>query len=411
MLLYSNASFTRIILCRWGSIFWQYDQIVRSLFIAVATGVLQHLIFIDSPFAPKIPDKYALHAIGVFVGFACVFRTNLSWARYWEAVTHLHFMYSKWGDAFSQIHAFATVTMARALAKGTEEGDKQAMRLTETLDQILRNFTLMSAIAANRLIHGDVSRVERRAQLFRCHKFILKRSNLTGEDITDAGKLPVFSENLSSGAGRHKSTTTEVPEANNWSSDKYIVKEMPLCIEMDILKSSSDRPSLVMYWIIHDLADISLDLDIASPIQSRIYQELSNGMLALKQAEKVADVPFPFPYAQLMSVLITCYSCFIPVFVAVFTQSYVGPVIAFILFQGTWGINQTAAELENPFGSNINNITLVDFHDRFLDLCTEVRVGHRVKTKAVVLEREVTKSETLKNTNNTDGPLPVKLGV
>ena len=145
--------------------------------------------------------------------------------------------------------------------------------------------------------------------------------------------------------------------------------------------------------------------------KSRIYQELSNGMLALKQAQKVADVPFPFPYAQLMSVLITCYSCFIPVFVAVFTQSYVGPVIAFILFQGTWGINQTAAELENPFGSNINNITLVDFHDRFLDLCTEVRVGHRVKTKAVVLEREVTKSETLKNTNNTDGPLPVKLGV
>ena len=50
-------------------------------------------------FAPKFP----LHAVRVFVGFAGVFRTNLSWARYWNAVTRMHFMHSKWSDLFSQV--------------------------------------------------------------------------------------------------------------------------------------------------------------------------------------------------------------------------------------------------------------------------------------------------------------------
>ena len=38
-------------------------------------------------------------------------------------------------------------------------------------------------------------------------------------------------------------------------------------------------PLGVMYWIIWDLADVMKDIDIAPPIQSRMYQELSNGML------------------------------------------------------------------------------------------------------------------------------------
>lgn len=36
-----------------------------------------------------------------------------------------------------------------------------------------------------------------------------------------------------------------------------------------------------MYWIIWDLADAMKDIDIAPPIQSRMYQELSNGMSLL----------------------------------------------------------------------------------------------------------------------------------
>merc|ERR1719392_125561 len=106
-----------------------------------------------------------------------------------------------------------------------------------------------------------------------------------------------------------------------------------------------------MYWIVFRLAKISSDIDIPPPIQSRIYQELSNGMLGFNQAMKIADVPFPFPYAQLLLVLLTLYVCIIPVYMVCFTQSAIGaPVLSFLLFEGIWGINETAKELENPFG-------------------------------------------------------------
>eukprot|EP00971_Amphidinium_carterae_P009955 196514-Amphidinium_carterae.1 len=49
-------------------------------------------------------------------------------------------------------------------------------------------------------------------------------------------------------------------------------------------------------------------------------QELSNGMLGFNNSLKIADVPFPFPYAQLLTLALVAFSCFIPVYVSVFTQ-------------------------------------------------------------------------------------------
>ena len=68
-----------------------------------------------------------------------------------------------------------------------------------------------------------------------------------------------------------------------------------------------------MYWIVWDLADAMRHLDVAAPIQSRMYQELSNGMLGFSNCLKIADVPFPLPYAQLLGLLLIGFSCFIPV--------------------------------------------------------------------------------------------------
>jgi len=215
---------------------------------------------------------------------------------------------------------------------------------------------------------------------------IVRREDLTREDLTEATKLPTFIGSMGENEGRHCSMAPETP--NDWAQMQYIVKEHLKEEELQCLESSSDRPSLIMYWIIHDLAEISTDLVIAPPIQSRMYQELSNGMLALNQAQKIADVPFPFLYAQLLSILIACYSCFIPVYIAVLTQSFIaGPILALVLFQGIWCINLIATQMENPFGNDVNDIPLVDFHDRFLDLCTEVHVGHKVKLAAAAQRR------------------------
>merc|ERR1712107_452284 len=93
--------------------------------------------------------------------------------------------------------------------------------------------------------------------------------------------------------------------------------------ETRVLRLATDRVMIVMYWIVFDLAAISNDLDIAPPIQSRMYQELSNGMLAFNQALKVADVPFPFPYAQLLYVLLVVFVLLIPIYMVAFTETHI----------------------------------------------------------------------------------------
>ena len=67
---------------------------------------------------------------------------------------------------------------------------------------------------------------------------------------------------------------------------------------------------------------------------------------------KIVDVPVPFLYAPL-SILIAYYSC-------------------------ATLVDLIATQMENPFGDDVNDIPLVDFHDSFLDLCTEVHAGQKV---------------------------------
>merc|ERR1719502_2238601 len=159
--------------------------------------------------------------------------------------------------------------------------------------------------------------------------------------------------------------------------------------EEGLLKKSTDRTAVVMYWLLRDLARISKDLSIAPPIQTRMYQELSNGMLGYNQCVKLADVPFPFPFAQILTVLLSFYVCFIPIYIVVFTDSMiVGPIMSFALFQGIWGLNETAKELENPFGVDTNDVTLIDFHARFMDCCEEILRCQRLMSKDETLLEE-----------------------
>merc|ERR1719198_898294 len=100
--------------------------------MAGVAAALQYLIDDSSEFAPDLPHHYGMHALGTVVTFAVVFRTNLGWQRYWEANTQLHFMYSKWGDAFSQFFAFSRVSIDKS--PNTDEGVAKSRRLQDCIE-------------------------------------------------------------------------------------------------------------------------------------------------------------------------------------------------------------------------------------------------------------------------------------
>jgi len=168
------------------------------------------------------------------------------------------------------------------------------------------------------------------------------------------------------------------------------VNKPPGTTKTKLLRQSFDRTNMVLNWLNHNLAYANDMLLIAPPIQSRMYQELSNGMLGFNHALKVADVPFPFPYSQMLLLVLGAWTCFLPFCVMSFTQSLIaGPILAFILSTSMYCMNDLARELENPFGQDINDVCLPEFHNRFIMVVSDASYSsHHPPVPVRILRQE-----------------------
>jgi len=103
-------------------------------------------------------------------------------------------------------------------------------------------------------------------------------------------------------------------------------------------------------------------ISVPPPILSRIYQTLSRGFVNLLNAKKIKDVRFPFPYAQVIAVLLLLLAIFTP-----FAMTSMLPhggwctVGTFVPVFGLLCLNYTAEELEMPFGEDHNDLPLTHF--------------------------------------------------
>lgn len=377
MLLYSNTRLVRIIFELRGSVLYSPGNFFAGLVLAAVNVLLQYLIDSDSELAPKIANNYGMSALGVVVAFSVVFRTNLGWQRYWEALGQVSVMYSKWQDAVVSFMAFANSTIHRASLAGGEQAESKIQRVLHLRAAVSKHFCLLSAIAADRLAHGDTESMDMQATGTKWSDQVLNRKLLHRKRVTDSGNMALPSFKPLSGSsplGRAEGR----PDA--WQHE-YEVLHLPSDQEMTALKTSRERVAVCLYWVLFDLAEASRALDIAPPIQTRIFQEVSNGMLGFVNAMKISDVPFPFPFAQMCSLLIVVFSCFIPFYMACFTQSMIaGPILTFVLFETIWCINEVSKDLENPFGWSVNDIQLDDFHCRFLGFLNEIESAHLAAT-------------------------------
>lgn len=100
-------------------------------------------------------------------------------------------------------------------------------------------------------------------------------------------------------------------------------------------------------------------LDVAPPILTRAFQELSNGIVSIVDAQKITDVLFPFPYAQMVSVMLIANAILTPFVLATVMDSVVWcGVLNFLSIMFFSSINYIAAEIEMPFGDDPNDLPL-----------------------------------------------------
>lgn len=107
-------------------------------------------------------------------------------------------------------------------------------------------------------------------------------------------------------------------------------------------------------------------LPVAPPILTRIFQQLGNGMVDFSNAEKITDIPFPFPYAQMVIMLLLLATFVTPWVCGLIIESTVWATsLTFFGIFGFWCLNYIASEIEMPFGDDANDLPISELQVTF----------------------------------------------
>jgi len=135
---------------------------------------------------------------------------------------------------------------------------------------------------------------------------------------------------------------------------------------MDFLISKEQkchRAEIVIQWVQQLVVKESAAgvLDVAPPILSRFFEELRTGAVCAAKARNLTDIPFPFPYAQMLTMMLVVHAMLTPVMAAVLTRSFAwSAAISFVSVLSFWGTNYIAVQIESPFGDDPNDLPLVN---------------------------------------------------
>lgn len=137
---------------------------------------------------------------------------------------------------------------------------------------------------------------------------------------------------------------------------------------LDTVERMVDKQKVVLQWTQRLIVERSRTgiLDVAPPILTRAFQDLSIGLLRFTDAAKLSAVPFPFPLAQVMWLMLSVFSIvFVPGLCALSHEPHKAAIYTFIILFPIWCVHGVAVEIEMPFGSDPNDLPLEVIQHRF----------------------------------------------
>lgn len=305
--------------------------------------------YYDMIYFPRSPYAHQVFTFGL--SFLVIMRTNLAYSRYWEGISEASIMHAKWMDAVTQVIAFDEMSQPPA----SDYGEKFR-------HQMLHLVSLLGAVSIMEL-QGEEAGGE-------------------DEDVPD-NPLDILVEFEKSHVELLKNNPISNKSASVVPENAYLVDTdfdrrkysvLPIIGTLseatkDELNGCEHKVHCVMTRILRLIALRQCEggLAVPPPILSRVYQEFSNGILGLTQAKKVADIPFPFPYAQIVQYLQFAFVVSCP-FVVMSFVSEVGcaMIFTFLAVFCYVSLNEVASELEDPFGTDANDLPLHRLHMRFV---------------------------------------------
>lgn len=380
MILYDNSETFAVLTRVSGSVLPSTVPVaVFSFAVGLTLTLLREVTDVMKHAGKYIDNTFAIRTIAVVIGILLAVRTNMALNRWMDGISQIQLMLSKWGDAFIALCSF--FAGKENLTDATRE------RILLFRVRIAHWFCLMSCLAFVTVRERHVSNLED-----------VPIAEMFGE-YQDQGayrKTQSFCSEKEKEDGQESGS-----EFEQHASLNLVVLSAPTVNEINHLNVATDKVNCVYYWIILGIVEEirAGTLDAPPPIVSRVFQEVSNGKLGFNQAHKVAMVPFPFPFAQMVSLLLCLLYLLFPFYIELFTlNKYFSPVLCLFIPVCYCGLNCVAVELEEPFGNDWNDVDLETRQEEFIWMLVDIlrqntlppaNPDHRAEMKILrgVLER------------------------
>lgn len=278
------------------------------LFAFPASGFTLFLLYLDE-IKPDFREWAGMLELNQGVLWSCTtavlgvllgFRTNRAMSRFWEGTGLLHQMRGEWFDSVS-----CCVTFSRG---ATPTKPKEVKRMRHTLVRLMS------------LCHGSAL-----------------------EEI--AGDKAQGVETIDS-LGLNNATIKYLKECKDALNFNRV--EVLLHLMQSVIMKGLDEGVL----------------KVPPPILSRVFQTLSRGFVNLLNAKKIADTRFPFPFAQLITMLLLVQVLLTPLMLSSLVKSKVwAPIFTFVPIFAMFYLDFVGVELENPFGRDDNDLPLEHFQE------------------------------------------------
>eukprot|EP00929_Paragymnodinium_shiwhaense_P078589 TRINITY_DN40757_c0_g1_i2.p1 TRINITY_DN40757_c0_g1~~TRINITY_DN40757_c0_g1_i2.p1 ORF type:complete len:624 (+),score=88.57 TRINITY_DN40757_c0_g1_i2:106-1977(+) len=239
------------------------------------------------------------------VGFLVIFRTSIAYSRFWDGATLTHNMRGNWFDACSALIAFTKCSKATP------------QQVNNFRHIIIRLFSMLHALALAEIEEAEVTGLSEHPQL----------SSSMSLDLIDVRGIDPRS--------------------------------------LSTVRASDAKVELLFQWIQQTIVEnfFSGVLGVPPPILSRVFQELSNGMVLYHEAMKISSVPFPLPYAQTCNMLLVVHWLMNPLITIYWVSSPIwAAVLSFVQVFILWTLHLISVEIQNPFGTDANDLDQVGLH-------------------------------------------------
>ncbi|KAG2432141.1 hypothetical protein HXX76_009067 [Chlamydomonas incerta] len=375
MIIYENWLWGLPLLTRgYGSAF------PRAFLFAAISALETAILFVYAPDnikkALKNPTIFQIY--GFVVGFALVFRSSLSYQRFWEARTMLQTIIGRLSyftietvaaDLGSMDHAAATPEQRRAAHRFVSElchhvsllfcFMMKGLRKDFKLDTVYRHD--MATSRPPFLDADGAAKGWKRWEVFAVRVFAISDLfNIHNPQQEEA--IPVI------GGLR--------PEERSRFSDL-----VPTPAMKGKAGSINGTRAYAVFALINQLYIRRISeggLQTLAPLVSRLGGIAEEGMAAFGHCTKLATTQFPFPWAQVVMAFLAILGSLLPFVVTSFVdQLWMAVTLSFIVVLTYWSLNEVATEMEDPFGFDPNDLPLAryafDFNNGIISAVHQLR--------------------------------------